>query len=238
MSWDSDEKTLKTAKLSKTERIQFLRDNGFNCPEYHIVTRDNLDILHGGGHLSIRSSGSGRRVIGHEQYIGWSGKFMVKHAEKDENGDVKNPPHFPWIECGEEARDAATIIMGLGYTPIACGGISLEMNQMAGVIKAVKGRLPGYHDFIVEAALPGIDNPVGVRSVSHGGKIDIRLKLPQAIADLGQAGAFSDMWDALMRQRKLPWYLEFSYCDRPVGWKEQRLIFWEGHLLTEKAVGL
>ena len=195
-------------------------------------------MLHGAGHLSIRSSGNGRKLEDGDQNIGWEGKFMTRYAEKDAEGNVKNPLHFPWIETGTDAIIAAEIILDRGYVPIVCKGISLEMNQMAGAIKAVKGRYPNIYDFLVEAALPSQNNPIGVRSVTHGGKIDIRLKLPQAIADLGQVGVFSEIWSVLKGQRKVPWYLEFSYCDRPVGWKNQRLIFWEGHLLTEKAVGL
>ncbi len=222
--------------MSKAQRIQLLKDHGFNCPEYHIVTKDNLSMLHGAGHLSIRSSGRGKALEDGEQYIGWEGKFMTRYAEKDAEGNVKNPLHFPWIETGSDAVAAAEIILDRGYVPIVCKGISLEMNQMAGAIKAVKGRYPNIYDFLVEVALPSQGNPIGVRSITHGGKIDIRLKLPQAIADMGYAGVFSDIWSALKSHRKLPWYLEFSYVDRPVGWKNQRLLFWEGHWLQDKVL--
>ncbi len=129
-------------------------------------------MLHGAGHLSIRSSGNGRKLEDGDQNIGWEGKFMTRYAEKDAEGNVKNPLHFPWIETGTDAIIAAEIILDRGYVPIVCKGISLEMNQMAGAIKAVKGRYPNIYDFLVEAALPSQNNPIGVRSVTHGGKID------------------------------------------------------------------
>jgi len=222
--------------MSKAQRIQLLKDNGFNCPEYHTVTKDNLSILHGSGHLSIRSSSSGAKWPDAFELTYDELKLVEEYAEHNEEGKPLTPLHFPFIYTGSEARAAAELILKIGFVPIVCKGISLEMNQMAGVIKAVNGYNPNYYDFIVEAALPTRDKPVGVRNISHGGKIDIRFKLPQAIADLGSVGIFAEIWTQLMRQRRLPWYLEFSYVDRPVGWDNRCLIFWEGHWLQDKVM--
>jgi len=144
------------------------------------------------------------------------------------------PPHFPYITKNFIA-ETLKILLNYKWIPIACEGISLEMNQLAGIIKAVPGRNPNIYDYLVEAAFPK-DHPIGVRAISHGGKVDIRVKLPNAIADIGITGVFGEIWNSIKQFRRKPVYLEFSYTKLPVGWKKQRLIFWEYHELKEEAV--
>ena len=231
MSWTD---FTETRSWSKKQRIEWLRENDLNVPEYTSLsgTASAREWAMNHKTASIRCEPDHPGSIPDPLAL----SIVHKYAEKDSNGKLRLPPHFPFVKG---KHDIAVILQALvvwNWIPIACDGISFEMNMMAGVIRSIPAKNPNVYDFLLEAALPTESEPASVRRVSHGGKINIRLKLPQAIADLGPVGALSEIYSQIKVFRKLPVYLEFSYVDRPVGWKRTQPLFWEGHILARGQV--
>jgi len=213
-----------------------LRESGLNTPDYVILASTNVsylnDFFHGQGwkYLSIRCEPPKEFQELEMPVEGWS---FYPLLEKDHDGVPRTPPHIAYIPAIPGAL-AIIKLINLGWTPIVCDGISFEDNQLAGGIVSKKKGVRDIYDFLVEAVLPCYDEPASVRRVTHGGKADIAVRLPQAIEGVGVYTVFAELYEALREYRRgPPIYHEFSYLRRPSGWKDERLIFWEGHITED-----
>ena len=237
MPWDNDKRAVKSANLSKAERIKFLQDSGLNTLVYETFNfsmpkaiEDFARIVKRGAPVSIRCEPSSNAIA-----PSLSLASIDAFIEKDADGKVRLPPHFPYIEGVSNVEYIIKKLIELGWSPLIADGMSFNDNLLSGTIMAIKGRQwPTVYDFLLEAV---IGPNVSVRDITHGREMDISLRLPHALIGI-QQGALYEIWEQVKSLRKMPIYIEFGYSKRPVGWKKTRPIFWECHFIDESVYDL
>jgi len=200
--------------LSKFERISFLRDLGLNTPDYRLVSSPlDLDSLRPMA-SSIRTLGDGRRIP--------KDSFLREIMEED-----FYPPHLPVVEASLVKR-AVGELLRLGWKVIICPVIDPRDAVLAGIAASIYGRQwPRYYSFRFEVAY----GQVMVRVVSHGKRVDGVFILPEEFS--GAPMEIKEVYRNIIRLRRIPVLLEFSYYRKPIGWKREHIVFWDIHFLEE-----
>lgn len=190
--------------MNKFQRIQLVRALGLNTEESVLVSNGKDWELHRGFLQS--SSDFSVRTFKSEQLLG-------------------DEPHFPVISR-EELADRYISLLNRGYKLIIAKCIDPADAQMAG------GMLYEGSTFHVEVAL----GPGTVRRVTREGRIDLTVK---AILGKPSGNHLIDKsvkeawWGLRTLHAKIPeldlkgLLYEFSVYTKPVGWKHEKVIFWE-----------
>jgi hypothetical protein len=188
--------------LNKFERIRLVRYLGLNT-EDSVLVASRADLAK------------------HTPFLSKCDRFSVRTFRP--GLDAPYEPHFPIVSEAEFESDCVPLLER-GYNLIVANGIDPVDALLAGCIWARRD------DYLVEAAL----GPGTVRRVTHGGQIDLSLKLagarprsaPAEISEaLGVLAETEDSWATQVVLRNVLY--EFSVYRAPVGWAEQRVIFWE-----------
>lgn len=187
--------------MHKYERIVLLRHLGLNT-EVSVLIESPTDLEK------------------HHSFLAPLERMSVRTFSKK---GTRQEPHFAIVERAEFQR-ACLPLLDQGYSLIVATPIDPADAQLAGCIL----RRP--QDFVVEVAL----GPGTVRRVTHDGKIDLQVELsgphdprcqPEVRPALAELAEVERRWG-----RKLPLVdvlYEFSVYSHPVGWKSERVIFWE-----------
>ena len=218
-----DDQIIRDSGQTKLNRFAMMKSMGLNCPEYEAVTIDNYKEL-----AEKYIAGASIRCYGDGD---WPGAWVHTYLEKDHH-IIKMPPHAPSIKGGVIPH-ALYEFLQCGWKPMITDVISMEDNLFSGCI--ITERNPGEHfnTFILDAAIASPEKPVGVRNISHGGKVDITVRLPNGIRGIA-SGAFADIYKYLKPLRQGNWYAEFGYLRRPAGRLMDKPIFWDLYQLKER----
>ena len=190
--------------MNKFQRIQLVRALGLNTEESVLISNDKDWELHQGFLQS--SSAFSVRTFKSEQLLG-------------------DEPHYPVI-LREELANKYFSLLNSGFNLIIAKCIDPANAQMAG------GMLYEGSAFHVEVAL----GPGTVRRVTREGRIDLTVKaIPgKPCGNHLIDEAVKEGWRGLRTlQSKIPeldlegLLYEFSVYGGPVGWKHEKVIFWE-----------
>jgi hypothetical protein len=194
--------TRRSTAVNKFQRIHLVRLLGLNTEDSVLVEQPadlslHVDFFHGTSHVSVRT-------------------FRPTQ-------DAPYEPHFPFVSWPE--FDAQCLpLLDQGYSLIVAKGIDPNDAELAGCI------LRRRDDFVIEVAL----GPGTVRRVTHGNKIDLRAVVKAADDPQLAEGLRTPLQLLVSTERR--WkhdvdlrdvLYEFSVYKMPVGWRSERVIFWE-----------
>jgi len=216
-SWDQNKQLFKTANLSKAERIQFARDNGLNVLEYTAIESvyDAEDLLVKYGEVSIRCEPGVVGTLPEYRSLEWEiwDRFIDKKPD-----EWTMPPHFP---CVPKIYYIGILeqLFRRGWHPLVSDGLSFNDNIMSGTLTVNSQRR------LVELTIgPGCS----VRNITHGMTPDMIFSVDDV------SGRFiSNFKDIIKKFKHESIYVEWGYESKPVGWKKERFVVWELHLLKE-----
>lgn len=201
--------TIATLTVNKFERIRLVRHLGLNTEDSVLVeSRPDLDK--------------------HSHFLAGLNRCSVRTFPRASAGHSK--PHFP-IVTRAEFQSSCVPLLDQGYSLIVAKPIDPTDATLAGRIV----RRPS--DFLVEVAL----GPGTTRRVTHEGRIDQALELsgpddPRCGTEIAQAlnalTAAERRWANKLQLTDVQY--EFSAYRRPVGWKDEHIIFWEIHGLGKQ----
>lgn len=217
--WDED--LVQRGAQSKANRFKMMLSLGLNCPIYEEATLDSINDL-----VQYYQDGASVRCYGNGD---WPNAWVNKYLEKDNNGKITLPPHAPYIRS-VFLKEILTELITSGWYPVVTEAITMEDNLFSGCIVTHKEDNEHFNTFILEAAVARPGRPVGVRSISHGGKVDIAVRLPNGIRGVS-TGAFVDIYKYLKKLRAGNWYVEFGYLRRPAGRLNDKPIFWDIYMV-------
>lgn len=161
----------------------------------------------------------------HGAFLQQFSQYSVRTFRDDAYGG--SHPHFPIIERGE-FEETYRRLLEQGLKLIVAAPIDPKDAELAGCLLYERGG-----GVLAEVAL----GPGTVRRVTGGGKVDSRVRserVGQSVGDHRVDAAILEVRRAVAMlhrpdQRAVPdeVLFEFSWYSGPVGWRKERLIFWE-----------
>jgi hypothetical protein len=216
--WDED--LVKRGAQTKADRFKMMTSLGLNCPIYENVTIDNVQAMatkyYNGASIRCYGDGDVPNLWLHDK---------MEHV----GGVFTSPPHIPVIK-DSLVYHALLELLQKDWKPVITDKIAMEDNLFSGCIVTHLEDNAHFNTFILEAAVATPGNHVGVRNISHGGKVDIAVRLPNGIRGVS-TGAFVDIYKYLKALRSGNWYLEFGYLRRPAGRLHDKPIFWDIYMV-------